>query len=89
MTKQRQFIVLIVVIAILFGVYLLFPDKQGSNEQNASNESIVTFDDIDMKESLQGKTVWYLKAAHVKIDKDKDTAYLEGVEGYFKNDSGE
>mgnify|MGYP000929740742 CR=1 FL=1 len=53
MTKQRQFIVLIVVIAILFGVYLLFPDKQGSNEQNASNESIVTFDDIDMKESLQ------------------------------------
>ena len=89
MNKYRPYIVLTVIVAMAAGVYFLFQGDEAEQKGAAPDDAIVTFSNMDMREEAKGQVVWYLKAANVKIDADKDTAHLKNVEGYFKNNQGE
>ena len=89
MNKYRPYIVLAVIVAMAAGIYFLFQGDEAEQKGAAPDDAIVTFSNMDMREEAKGQVVWYLKAANVKIDADKDTAHLKNVEGYFKNDQGE
>lgn len=79
-----------VILFLALGIYFLFKDD--SRESLGSGENTVTtmeFSNIELKEDQQGKPVWRLKAKHVIMSKDKNSAELEGLEGYFIKDGNE
>lgn len=90
MTKKRRYLIIGVLIALVAGIYFLFAGDSGIGQNGASSgNSHVEFNNMEMKETANGEVTWYLKAKKVTIDADKDTAHLEGVEGYFKKGDNE
>ena len=77
MNKYRPYIVLAVIVAMAAGIYFLFQGDEAEQKGAAPDDAIVTFSNMDMREEAKGQVVWYLKAANVKIDADKDTAHLK------------
>lgn len=42
------------------------------------------FNDINLNEEKDGKVIWNLKARHVKMESNRNTAYLTDIEGFLQ-----
>lgn len=79
-----------VILLLVIGVYFLFKDDSRQMDGDTGNASTaMEFSNIEMKEDQDGNAVWRLKAKHVSMSKDKNTAKLEGIEGTFLKDGDE
>lgn len=87
--KQRRFLIIGIVCAIVVGLYFLFADDVARRNAASSDQSRVVINDMDMREEKNGEIIWYLKADRVTLDANKQQAHLEQVEGYFKNGKDE
>lgn len=79
-------LIIAVILLLVLGVYFLFKDDHA--DENGSSGSITTmeFSNIELKEDQEGKPIWRLKAKHVIMSKDKNSADMEGLDGYFIKD---
>lgn len=83
-TKTSLIIALILLLAV--GIYFLFKDDHASESGGSSSVTTMEFSNIELKEDQEGKPIWRLKAKHVIMSKDKNSAEMEGIEGYFIKD---
>lgn len=83
-TKTGLIIALILLLAV--GIYFLFKDDHASESGGSSSVTTMEFSNIELKEDQEGKPIWRLKAKHVIMSKDKNSAEMEGIEGYFIKD---
>lgn len=80
----------LVVLLLVFGIYFLFKDDAPRQEgESGKSSTAMEFSNIEMKEDQAGKSVWKIKAKHVTMSQDKNTAQLEGLEGTFLKDGDE
>lgn len=76
------------VLAVMAGLYFLFAEP-GGGEKSAVSVPAMEFSDSEIHEMQDGQVVWKLKAGHVALGADKNTAQLTDIEGYFKNEDME
>ena len=87
MKKNRNLILAaLLILAIGIGLYFLFKDDSRNMNAASSSSSSMEFNNIDMKETKDGKITWRFKAKHVTISKDQNHVDMEGVEGDFMKD---
>lgn len=86
--KKSILIVLVILLAAL-GIYFLFKDDHQKQESAKSGGPAMEFSNIEMKEDKDGQSVWRIKAKHVAMSRDKNTADMEGIEAYFLKDGNE
>ena len=83
-TKTGLIIAVILLLAV--GIYFLFKDDHASESGGSSSVTTMEFSNIELKEDQEGKPIWRIKAKHVVMSKDKNSAEMEGIEGYFIKD---
>lgn len=83
-TKTGLIIAVILLLAV--GIYFLFKDDHASESGGSSSVTTMEFSNIELKEDQEGKPIWRIKAKHVIMSKDKNSAEMEGIEGYFIKD---
>ena len=83
-TKTGLIIAVILLLAV--GIYFLFKDDHASESGGSSSVTTMEFSNIELKEDKEGQPIWRLKAKHVIMSKDKNSAEMEGIEGYFIKD---
>lgn len=89
MKKHKKLIISVAfILLIALGVYALFKEN-GNLVITGDMSPAVEFNDIDLNEEKDGKVIWNLKARHVKMENDKNTAYLTDIEGFFAEDGNE
>lgn len=85
--KKKHGIILAAVFIVLAGFYLLF---YGEELFGGGGEPIgMEFLGSELHETKDGKAVWSLKAGHITVEADRNTARFEDVEGYFKDENVE
>lgn len=91
MKKHKKSIigVVLMVLITLVGVYILFKGDGNSVFTGDDTTQAVEFNDINLNEEKDGKVIWNLKARHVKMKSDRNTAYLTDIEGFFAEDGNE
>lgn len=90
MKEHKKLVITVVAILLLaLGVYALFKEDKNSSSGGKNIEQAVEFNDIDLNEEKDGKIIWNLKARHVKMENNRNTAYLTDVEGFFAEDGNE
>lgn len=91
MNKNKPLILAgIVILLAALAYYFLFAGSGANQQQTPSPSSTaMEFDDLDLKEEADGQLIWKLKADHVKMDNDKNTIRMEGVDIYFSKDGNE
>ena len=83
--KKSILIVLVILLAAL-GIYFLFKDDHHEKGSAKSDGPAMEFSNIEMKEDKDGQSVWRIKAKHVSMSRDKNSADMEGIEAYFLKD---
>ena len=86
--NKTLLIVVFVILSVVAGGYFLFKED-GTSDTTATAKQAVEFNDIDLSEEKDGQIVWNLKAHHVKIENDKNTVHLEGIDGFFSSEGNE
>ena len=86
--KKSILIVLVILLAAL-GIYFLFKDDHHEKGSAKSDGPAMEFSNIEMKEDKDGQSVWRIKAKHVSMSRDKNSADMEGIEAYFLKDGNE
>ncbi len=86
--KKSILIVLVILLAVL-GIYFLFKDDHQEKGSAKSGGPAMEFSNIEMKEDKDGQSVWRIKAKHVSMSRDKNSADMEGIEAYFLKDGNE
>lgn len=86
--KKSILIVLVILLAVL-GIYFLFKDDHQEKGSAKSGGPAMEFSNIEMKEDKDGQSVWRIKAKHVTMSRDKNSADMEGIEAYFLKDGNE
>ncbi|MDY6084569.1 MAG: LPS export ABC transporter periplasmic protein LptC [Dialister sp.] len=89
MRKHKSLILTVLVILLVALAYYLLFSGTGTDQKQTLPPSAMEFDNLDLKEETDGQLVWKLKAAHVKMDNDKNTIRMDGVEIYFSKDGNE
>lgn len=80
----------LVILLLVAGIYFLFKDDAPRGDgENGTSSTAMEFSNIEMKEDQGGRSVWRIKAKHVSMSRDKNTAELEGLEGTFIKDGDE
>ena len=87
--NQKTMLIAAVVFLIALGIYFLFKDDHTAMNKTSSSSTAMEFDNMDLKESKDGKIIWRLKAAHAAVSADKNIVTMNGVEGYFAKDGKE
>ncbi len=87
MTKRTK-IIIGAVLAVCFGIFLLFNGGKWFGKQEIT-VPIMELSNSEMQETQGGKVIWKLKAERVSIGADKNSATMENVEGYFKDEEME
>ena len=84
MKKHKKSIIgVVLMVLITLGVYILFKGDGNSVFTGDDTTQAVEFNDINLNEEKDGKVIWNLKARHVKMESDRNTAYLTDIEGFF------
>lgn len=86
--KKSILIVLVILLSVL-GIYFLFKDDSRERGSAKSDGPAMEFSNIEMKENKDGQSVWRIKAKHVSMSRDKNSADMEGIEAYFLKDGNE
>ena len=90
MKKHKKSIIgVVLMVLITLGVYILFKGDGNSVFTGDDTTQAVEFNDINLNEEKDGKVIWNLKARHVKMESDRNTAYLTDIEGFFAEDGNE
>ena len=89
MKQHKSLILTGLVILLVALVYFFLFSGNGTEQKQTAPSSSMEFDNLDLKEETDGQLIWKLKAAHVKMDNDKNTIRLEDVEIYFSKDGNE
>lgn len=90
MKEHKKLIISLLCVCLMgIGLYFLFKEDQTVMDTSAVTDQAVEFDDIDLNEEKDGKTVWRLKARHVKMENNKNIIYLTDVDGQFSQDENE
>ena len=90
MKKHKKSIIgVVLMVLITLGVYILFKGDGNSVFNGDDTTQAVEFNDINLNEEKDGKVIWNLKARHVKMESDRNTAYLTDIEGFFAEDGNE
>lgn len=78
---------LIAALVVLVGAFLYFflTDTGEAPGETGPAPAVMEFSDTELHETQNGDTVWKMNVAHMKLDADKNTAHLTGIDGYFKN----
>lgn len=71
-------------VLITLGVYILFKGDGNSVFTGDDTTQAVEFNDINLNEEKDGKVIWNLKARHVKMKSDRNTACLTDIEGFLQ-----
>ena len=79
-------LIIAVLLLLVLGIYFLFKDDHASESGGSSSVTTMEFSNIELKEDQEGKPTWRLKAKHVIMSKDKNSAEMEGIDGYFIKD---
>lgn len=90
MKKHKKSIIgVVLMVLITLGVYILFKGDGNSVFTGDDTTQAMEFNDINLNEEKDGKVIWNLKARHVKMESDRNTAYLTDIEGFFAEDGNE
>lgn len=85
MKKHKKSIIgVVLMVLITLGVYILFKGNGNSVFTGDDTTQAVEFNDINLNEEKDGKVIWNLKARHVKMESDRNTAYLTDIEGFLQ-----
>ncbi len=79
-------LIIAVILLVALGIYFLFKDDHAGESGSSNAVTTMEFSNIELKEDQEGKPVWRLKAKHVIMSKDKNSAEMEGLDGYFIKD---
>ena len=81
---KKSHVVVGVIVVLILGIIFLFKSNFGLGTGGVE-VPVMELSNSEMQESQKGKVIWKLKAEHVTIGADKNTATMENVEGYFKD----
>lgn len=85
MKKHKKSIIgVVLMVLITLGVYILFKGDGNSVFTGDDTTQAVEFNDINLNEEKDGKVIWNLKARHVKMESNRNTAYLTDIEGFLQ-----
>ncbi len=84
--RAKQGLIIAVILLLAIGIYFLFKDDHAGETSGGNSVTTMEFSNIELKEDQEGKPVWRLKAKHVIMSKDKNSAEMEGLDGYFIQD---
>lgn len=87
MTKRTKMIIGAAALLCL-GLFLLFGGGNWFGKPEIT-VPVMELSNSEMQETQGGKVIWKLKAERVSIGADKNSATMENVEGYFKNEDTE
>ena len=87
MTKRAKMIIGAAALLCL-GLFLLFGGGNWFGKPEVT-VPVMELSNSEMQETQGGKVIWKLKAERVSIGADKNSATMENVEGYFKNEDTE
>ncbi len=87
MTKRTKMIIGAAALLCL-GLFLLFGGGNWFGKPEVT-VPVMELSNSEMQETQGGKVIWKLKAERVSIGADKNSATMENVEGYFKNEDTE
>ena len=87
MTKRAKIIIGAAALLCL-GLFLLFGGGNWFGKPEVT-VPVMELSNSEMQETQGGKVIWKLKAERVSIGADKNSATMENVEGYFKNEDTE
>lgn len=79
-------LIIAVLLLLVLGIYFLFKDDHAGESGGSNSVTTMEFSNIELKEDQEGKPIWRLKAKHVIMSKDKNSADMEGLDGYFIKD---
>jgi len=82
-------IIFLVFVAIAVGLYLLFETPADVMTPLSEAEAAMEFDNSDMSEEKDGKTLWRIKADHVRIESNKNIIHLTGVKAFWADGDNE
>ena len=83
MKENKTLLIVFVVLMVVAGIYFLFKEDGNAGTGATVAKQAVEFNDINLSEEKNGQVIWNLKAHHVKIENDKNTVHLEGIDGFF------
>lgn len=86
---NKKFLISAVIIILIAGIYFLFRDDMAAEDGAKNSAPAMEFTGTEMHEVENGKETWRLSVGHVKMGTDQNTAELEDIEGYFKNETVE
>ena len=76
MKKHKKSIIgVVLMVLITLGVYILFKGDGNSVFTGDDTTQAVEFNDINLNEEKDGKVIWNLKARHVKMESNRNTAH--------------
>lgn len=81
---KKSIIGVVLMVLITLGVYILFKGDGNSVFTGDDTTQAVEFNDINLNEEKDGKVIWNLKARHVRMESDRNTAYLTDIEGFLQ-----
>lgn len=85
MKKHKKSIIgVVLMVLITLGVYILFKGDGNSVFTGDDTTQAVEFNDINLNEEKDGKVIWNLKARHVRMESNRNTAYLTDIEGFLQ-----
>lgn len=87
---NKKFLIPAVIGLVIIGIYFLFRDDMaGDAGKQGPSVPAMEFSGTEMHEVENGKETWRLSVGHVKMTADQNTAELEDIDGYFKNETVE